>query len=241
MNRPIIATRALQIQNGLLIAGCCLLLVTLCLSDTARAQETQYISDRLLVPVRSGAGGQFRILHRGLPSGTALTAFEVSEDGVWTEVETRGGTRGWVRSQYLQQEPPAALQLADMETQLQEARSARDQLRNQLSASESQATEAGGEIETLVSDLESTRAELAEIKAVSGAALELDERNRRLTTALEEERTQRELLYLENVRLQERIDNAQLIDGALAVLLGVIIAVIAPRLWPRRRRNDGWT
>lgn len=219
-----------------------LILLTLSLAaSAAMAQQTQYISDRILVPVRSGAGGEYRIINRGLPSGTALTVFETSEDGVWTEIETRGGTRGWVRNQYLQAEPPAALQLADMETQLQEARSQRDALRQQLSASESEASEAGGEIQTLATDLESTRAELAEIKAVSGAALELDARNRRLTTALEEERSQRELLYLENVRLQERINNSQLLDGALAVLLGVIIAVIAPRLWPRRRRNDGWT
>lgn len=206
----------------------------------AASQETQYVSDRLLVPVRSGAGGEYRILHRGLPSGTALTVFSASEDGVWSEVETRGGTRGWVRNQYLQSDPPAALRIADMETQLQELRAERDQLRGKLSASVSEASEAGGEIEELATELETTKAELAEIKAVSGAALELDTRNRKLTTALEEERAQRELLYLENVRLQERIDNSQLLDGALAVLLGVIIAVLAPRLWPRRRRNDGW-
>jgi SH3 domain protein len=220
---------------------CGTLFVIALLSSPVRAQETQYISDRILVPVRSGAGGEYRILNRGLPSGTALTVFGPSEDGVWTEVETRGGTRGWVRTQYLQAEPPAALQLADMQTQLQELRSERDRLRDQLSASESEANEAGGEIDSLATELETTRTELAELKAVSGAALELDARTRRLTTDLEEERAQRELLYLENIRLQERIDTNQLIDGALAVLLGVIIAVIAPRLWPKRRRNDGWT
>lgn len=216
------------------------LLVAAVYPAPAQSQETQYVSDRLLVPVRSGAGGEYRILHRGLPSGTALTVFSTSEDGVWSEVETRGGTRGWVRNQYLQSDPPAALRIADMETQLQEVRAERDQLRGRLSASVSEASEAGGEIEQLAAELEATKAELAEIKAVSGAALELDARNRKLNTALEEERAQRELLYLENVRLQERIDNSQLLDGALAVLLGVIIAVLAPRLWPRRRRNDGW-
>jgi SH3 domain protein len=205
----------------------------------ALSQETQYVIDRLLINVRSGAGDNYRIINR-IPSGTALTVFSASEDGNWSEVETRGGTRGWVLNQYLQTEPPAALRVADMETQLQEVRAERDQLRDNLSASVSQASEAGGEIEELANELARTKEELAEIKAVSGAALELDARNRKLNTALEEERAQRELLYLENVRLQERIDNSQLLDGALAVLLGVIIAVLAPRLWPRRRRNDGW-
>ena len=66
-------------------------------------------------------------------------------------------------------------------------------------------------------------------------------RNATLTTELENLRADAELLRLENVRLQERISNAQIIDGALAVLLGVAITVVVPRLVPRRRRNDGWS
>ena len=62
-----------------------------------------------------------------------------------------------------------------------------------------------------------------------------------MTTDLQGQRSQAELLRLENIRLQERIDSAQLLDGAFAVLLGVVIAIVSPRLWPRRRRNDGWT
>ena len=37
----------------------------------AYGQDTQYVSDRVLVPVRSGAGPDFRIVNSGLPSGTA--------------------------------------------------------------------------------------------------------------------------------------------------------------------------
>ena len=83
------------------------------------AQETQYISDMVLVPVRSGAGSQFRIVNRGLPSGTALLVYAQSDDGEWTEVETRGGTRGWIPTQYLQEEPPAGLLINDMRLELE--------------------------------------------------------------------------------------------------------------------------
>ena len=41
----------------------------------AHAEDTQYISDMLLVPLRSGAGSEFRIVNRGLPSGIALLVF----------------------------------------------------------------------------------------------------------------------------------------------------------------------
>lgn len=215
-------------------------LLLVALAGTAAAQETRYISDQILVPVRSGAGGEYRILNKGLPSGTALTQFELSEDGVWAEIETRGGTRGWVRAQYLQSEPPAALLLAELKEKLKAAESDRDKLRATLSATKSEASEAGGELEELRLNLANTEQELVEIKRVSAAAIELDIQNRTLVTDLETLRAEAELLRLENVRLQERSNNNQIIDGAIAVLLGVIITLIAPRLAPRKRRNDGW-
>ena len=76
---------------------------------------------------------------------------------------------------------------------------------------------------------------------VHAAALDLDSLNQQLVAELESERSDADLLRLENVRLRERIANNQMLDGALAVLLGVILAVVAPRLWPTKKRQDGWS
>ena len=210
-------------------------------SISSAAQETQYISDMMFVPVRSGAGSDYRIVNRGLPSGTALLVFTVSEDGKWTEVETRGGTRGWIPSQHLQKDPPAGLLIIDLERELEQVRGERDQVVSQLNLSSSEASEADETITELLATLESTRTELTEIKRVSAAALDLDSLNQQLVAELESERSDADLLRLENVRLRERIANNQMLDGALAVLLGVILAVVAPRLWPKRNRQDGWS
>ena len=83
-----------------------LLLLLNFLAVTAYAQEQRYITDEILVPVRSGAGGEYRIVNKGLPSGTPITLFSLSEDGVWAEVETRGGTRGWLRGYVLAHTTP---------------------------------------------------------------------------------------------------------------------------------------
>ena len=231
-----------QSRHKALLSSMALILTAfLTFTQSVWAQDTGYISDSLLVPVRSGAGNEYRIVHRGIPSGTTLTVHARSEDGEWAEIETRGGTRGWIPIQYLLTEPPAALLLADRELELTQIRNERDKLRSTLANSESAASEAGGEIAELQAELDATKSALAELTRVSGAAIELDTQNRQLTTDLESQRSQAELLRLENVRLQERIDNAQLLDGAFAVLLGVIIAIVSPRLWPKRRRNDGWT
>lgn len=212
----------------------------LCL-PAANAQDTQYISDMVLVPVRSGAGSDYRIVNRGLPSGTALLIYGQSDDGEWTEVETRGGTRGWIPTQYLQQEPPAGLLINDMRLELEQVRGERDRVVSQLNQSSSEVNEADETIVSLNTRLESTEAELTEVKRVSAAALDLDLMNQQLVAELESERSDADLLRLENVRLRERIANNQIMDGALAVLLGVILAIVAPRLWPKKKRQDGWS
>ena len=215
-------------------------MTVLCL-PAANAQDTQYISDMVLVPVRSGAGYDYRIVNRGLPSGTALLVVGQSDDGEWTEVETRGGTRGWIPTQYLQQEPPAGLLINDMRLELEQVRGERDRVASQLNQSSSEVNEADETIVSLNTRLESTEAELTEVKRVSAAALDLDLMNQQLVAELESERSEADLLRLENVRLRERIANNQMMDGALAVLLGVILAVVAPRLWPKKNRQTGWS
>ena len=146
-----------------------------------------------------------------------------------------------MRAQYLQTDPPAALLINDLRVELEQFRGERNRLVNQLDASSSEVDEVGGMVDQLESALETTRTELTEIKRVSAAAIELDLMNQQLVAELESEKSEADLLRLENVRLRERITNNQMLDGALAVLLGVILAVIAPRLWPRKRRQDGWS
>jgi SH3 domain protein len=170
-----------------------------------------------------------------------LLIYGRSDDGEWAEVETRGGTRGWIPTQYLQQEPPAGLLINDMRLELEQVRGERDRVVSQLNQSSSEVNEADETIVSLNTRLESTEAELTEVKRVSAAALDLDLMNQQLVAELESERSEADLLRLENVRLRERIANNQMMDGALAVLLGVILAVVAPRLWPKKNRQTGWS
>ena len=207
----------------------------------AYGQETRYVSDRVLVPVRSGAGSDFRIVNSGLPSGTALLMFGESEDGKWAEIETRAGTRGWMPSQFLQTEPPASLLMNELKLEVEQLRSERDRVVSQLNQRSSAADEADVMISKLKSELDATANELTEVKRVSAAALDLDALNQQLVAEVESERSDADLLRLENVRLRERIANNQILDGALAVLLGVILAVVTPRLWPSKKRQDGWS
>ena len=144
-------------------------------------------------------------------------------------------------SQFLQAEPPASLLMNELKLEVEQLRSERDRVVSQLNQRSSAADEADDTILTLRSELEATTNELIEVKRISAAALDLDALNQQLVAEVESERSDADLLRLENVRLRERIANNQILDGALAVLLGVILAVVTPRLWRSKKRQDGWS
>ena len=82
--------------------------------------------------------------------------------------------------------------------------------------------------------------ELYRLKQVSGNAEQLDIDNRRLVEITENLRSEVEMLRAENLRLQDKIESEDFMNGALAVLLGVVIALVAPRLVPKRRKSSSW-
>ena len=56
----------------------------------------------------------------------------------------------------------------------------------------------------------------------------------------EQLRSQLDMLEAENQRLHDKVDSEDFLNGALAVLLGVIITLVVPRLWPKRRKSSSW-
>jgi len=202
--------------------------------------ETRYVTDLIYTPIRSGPGGDYRIVNKGLPSGAEVTYFGTTEDGTWAEVETRGGTRGYLRAQYLQVEIPKARQVSTLETELKNERTRASQLEAQLGAYINELTSSNEEGSSTARELETTKQELAEIKRISANAIQLDRLTNELTSKLEDANARNDLLKLENARLEDRVANRQRIEGILAVLAGIFIAVVIPRLTVKRRRHDGW-
>jgi SH3 domain protein len=216
-----------------------LLLLSLC-STASLAQSVRYISDKQYVPLRSGAGNQYRVVHQGIPSGTRLTVARTSDDGVWSEITTDGGSSGWVRSQYLMSEVPAQLKLAKITEDAEKTSAKSADLSSEL---ELVTTEQVALVEKLViadTEFEAVLQELTQLKQISGKAVQLDTDNRRLVEQMENLRSEADMLTAENYRLQEKLESEDFLNGALAVLLGVIIALVAPRLVPKRRKSSSW-
>ena len=217
-----------------------ILLLSWLLPLSIQAEEIRYVSDKQFVPLRSGAGNNYRIVHRGIPSGTRLTVNNSLADGSWSEVTMENGNSGWIQPQFLMPDLPARLKLAaitaeakktdarniDLEAQLNAINAERDELLNQVTGSDF--------------ELSGVSRELHELKKISGKSVQLDKDNRRLVEESENLRSDVEMLEAERLRLQEKLESEDFMNGAMAVLLGVIIALVAPRLIPKRRKNSSW-
>ena len=81
---------------------------------------------------------------------------------------------------------------------------------------------------------------MANLKQISGKAVQLDTDNRRLVEESENLRSEVDMLEAENMRLQDKLKSEDFINGALAVLMGVFITLVVPRLWPKRRKSSSW-
>ncbi|MEZ5557153.1 MAG: TIGR04211 family SH3 domain-containing protein [Pseudomonadales bacterium] len=195
--------------------------------------ETAYIVDELLVPLRSGPSTSYRILHRGLPSGTALDVLERDSDSGYARVRTPSGTEGWVPIQYLVSQPIARDQLAAARRDMEAAKKAAADLRGQLEAlrrDKGQAEESNESLSTQVSRLEQ---ELAEIKRVSAGALETEAENKRLTELNARLRGELDALVDELETAHDNVQERWLMIGGGLVLLGLVLGV-AIKARPRR-------
>ena len=212
-------------------------------SDSNEAQsvgEIRYVTDVIRTPVRSGAGADYRILNRGLPSGTAVTFFATSDDGVWAEVETAGGTRGWLRAQYLQTDIPVANRFSEVEAALAAATARAEAAESQLADAEASSATADKANKAISDELQATKDKLNNIKRISANAIELDRMNQILSGELEEIRAKADMLKLDNARLEERASSNRFLQGIFAVIVGIVIALVVPRFTGKRRRFDTW-
>lgn len=218
------------------IAAVLLLVMTL----PALAQETErFVSDEVFIVLHAGPGSNYRWLGKLIP-GTRLVEKRRSTDGNWAEVETSRGTVGWVQSEYLASEAPAQVRLPAVARQLDDAEDEAASLRAALNTAQGERDALAEELRSSNASLQEVTEELARLRQVSGSAIETAENNRRLVEEVAGMRTELDTLEADNLRLQERVQSGAFLDGALAVILGVIITLVVPRLWPKRRSSSSW-
>ncbi len=216
-----------------------LLALILCtLLSAATQAQSMYIDDTLFVPLRSGPGTSYRIVHKGLKSGTAVTVLEADVEG-YAKIQTTGGLEGFLPKRYLVSEPIARMQLKALENTHANLSKQFQQTKQQLDALKSEHTTLEAAYQRTLQALENTQEELNNIKNISANALSLDQRNRELRENNEQLRNELELVQVENMRLKDKSESNMLMIGGALVLLGVLIALVLPMIKPSKK-SDSW-
>ena len=92
-------------------------LLTYLLLLPCSAQEARYISDQLVVGVRSGPGGTFERI-ANLATGDRVIMFE-DEQNDHVRIGLANGLEGWISTRYLTDKPPTKLKLQKVEQTLE--------------------------------------------------------------------------------------------------------------------------
>lgn len=214
------------------------LLSILLFSTTASAQK-MYIDDILLVPLRSGEGLGFRIVHKGVKSGASVEVLESNATSGYTRIREPGGVEGWLPSRYLVSEPIARDKLASAEQKLSKLEESGKQLTTELAELKRENITLKSENERFFRENGSLTKKLEEITEVSKNAIHLDNRNRELQEESQHLQNELELVQADNQRLKDNKESDFILLGAGLVALGVFIAMIIPVMKPSRKR-DSW-
>jgi SH3 domain protein len=207
------------------------------LFTTAMAQSTLYVTDATKFAVRSGKSNQHKIL-RMVPSGTAVTVLEKTDDG-YTRVRTPQGTEGWILSRYLDAVPSARDRLASLQSGYDELKEQAVRLKEQL-----------GELETTRKDLQernrdlqqqnvSLQQELEKVTQAAARPMEIAKQNEYLQQQLNEERETVQQLRSENQLLKQETKRKWFLVGAGVTLGSLFLGLIIPKIPWRRKRSWG--
>ena len=213
-----------------------IIFTSMALTQVAYA-ETQYVSDQLRITLRSGQGNQFAII-RALESGVKLEVIEQTDTG-YTQVKLEDGTEGWVRSQYLIDEPIAKHKLLRAEAKLEKLSASLANLkaeRNKLREENKSLSATKDELTGENKDISDRIKYLSEVAAKP--QLELEKSNSALQQSNIELEKSLQRLDQENQVLRDRSQREWFIAGAGVLLGGMLLGLIFPKI--RWKRKSAW-
>lgn len=203
----------------------------------AHADSVRYVTDQLNVMLRSGTSTRHQIIQQ-VPTGTSLTVLQTDPQSGYSQVRTPSGTEGWLLTRYLTDKRPPRIQLAAAEKKLSALENTVTNLRQQLSA----ATQKSGGDSKKISDLtlqnNTLTQQLAELRRVSGNAVQIADENSDLKSRITELEREGQLLRQENASLKDRSKRDWFIVGAIVVVASMLFGILLTRI--RWRKRSSW-
>jgi len=212
-------------------------LLTTLVVPTGLMAETQFVSDDLVITLRTGQGNQYEII-KTLSSGTKLEILEQTDTG-YTKVKTDTGIEGWVRTQYLTKEPIAAIRLEKAEAKIEKLNEKIAGMQDELKTLRKDKSELDANYTKLRGEHQSASTELTHLSEIAARPKQLASENKDLRLQYEKISDELVLVKQENQVLKDRSKRNWFLTGAGVVILGMLIGLIIPKL--RLRKKDSWS
>jgi len=202
--------------------------------NVANAQSV-YVSDELQIALRTGPSDRHRILDF-LVSGSTLKPLQQQDD--WLEVvDIATKKQGWVKQSYTQSKPIAAKRLAALQAQLAAEREQSNTLQSELSMQAAAASSGATNLAQLEQRFEQVNADYNQLKTISTDALDHYNLNQKLREDVALAQSQSHELQTALSVMQKDRYNKGILHGLAAVITGVILALLIPKLRGRQNRN----
>ncbi|MCZ6760795.1 MAG: TIGR04211 family SH3 domain-containing protein [Gemmatimonadetes bacterium] len=214
-----------------------LLGIALALATVMATGQTLFVSDQLVITVRTGSSTENTIL-ANLVSGDAVQVLQADGESGYTRIRTESGTEGWVLSRYLVERPISQDRLVIAERGLAEAQVRIATLERSVATSTEALKDTSRRLEEAETANAALTTDLADLRDASANVLNIVDQNDSVRRRLNESNEEVDLLRIENDQLRSGSTRDWFFAGAGVLLVGILVGLIAPRL--RRRRRSSW-
>ncbi len=198
--------------------------------------KTQYVSDELKVPLRSGSSDEHRIL-KFISSGAALKILDHS-DG-FTQVKTDGGLKGWVLTKHVMDVPSGRDRITSVNKKLEDSKLETRKLHSTIAELKSEINKLKHEKGLLRSEQTNLSNTLDDLKITASSPMAISKKNKQLKKELEKVSANESMLEKDNQQLRSNVTQEWFLIGGAVAIGSMIMGVLLTRInW--RRKKDSW-
>lgn len=198
----------------------------------------QYVSDSLVINMRSGKSNGHRII-RTLKSGDKLRVLSHGKE--YTKVKTEKGESGWVLTRYLMGKPAASVLLPPIKKRLEKLEKEHSDLSKNLKAitkERDSLKHAAVSLERLEKKHRKLVEESTRLKDVANKSTNLSEETKDLSRKNATLESQMDLMMRELKSLRDGNNRLWFLTGAGVILIGIVIGVMIART--RKEKKSTW-
>ncbi|WP_422410305.1 MULTISPECIES: TIGR04211 family SH3 domain-containing protein [unclassified Endozoicomonas] len=202
--------------------------------------ETRYVTDVVYVPMRSGPGNQYRILHRGLKTGLKMTVLEADAGEGFSKVRMADGSEGYIPRQYLVAEQPARERLPKVLANVSRLSKENTALKSELSATENELKSVKGSLQETTGLLDDKTSQFIALREATADPQALDRRNKQLMEENLQLKNRIEVVEAENNQLIRSSTMRWYLYGGGTIIIGILLGLFLPMIRFRKKPASDW-